>query len=165
MPWQEKSLMDQRIQFIADYQREVFTVVELADRYEISRKTAYKWIDRYADGGPSALGDQSRRPKSCPHQTASEIVDAVLTLRRHHPTWGPKKLRHVLRKREPKVPWPARSTIADLLRRHDLIPVARRRPSPASSTTTCTATSTGESSSTAWARRRRSASARRRDPG
>lgn len=131
MPWQEKSLMDQRLQFIADYQREVFTVVELADRYEISRKTAYKWIDRYADGGPAALGDRSRRPKGCPHQTAGEIVDAVLGLRRRHPTWGPKKLRHVLTKREPAVTWPARSTIADLLRRHDLIPVARRRPPPA----------------------------------
>lgn len=131
MPWQEKSLMDQRLQFIADCQHEVFTVVKLADRYEISRKTAYKWIDRYADGGAAALGDRSRRPKGCPHQTAGEIVDAVLGLRRRHPTWGPKKLRHVLTKREPAVTWPARSTIADLLRRHDLIPVARRRPPPA----------------------------------
>jgi transposase InsO family protein len=131
MPWQEKSLMDQRTQFIADYQREVWTVVELADRYEISRKTAYKWIDRYAAGGPAALVNQSRRPKGCPHQTAFELVDAVLTLRRHHPTWGPKKLRHVLMTREPTIAWPARSTIAGLLRRHDLISVARRRPTPA----------------------------------
>lgn len=131
MPWQEKSLMDQRTQFIADYQREVFTVVELADRYEISRKTAYKWIDRYADGGPPALVDRSRRPKSCPHETAGEIVEAVLALRRHHPTWGPKKLRRVLTKREPTIAWPARSTIADLLQRHGLIPVSRRRPTPA----------------------------------
>lgn len=40
--------MDQRVQFIADYQRETFDVTELARRYEISRKTAYKWIERYA---------------------------------------------------------------------------------------------------------------------
>lgn len=123
--------MDQRTRFIADYQREVFTIVELAERYQISRKTAYKWIARYEDGGPPALVDRSRRPKSCPHQTAVEVVDAVLTLRRHHPTWGPKKLRHVLTKRAPTMAWPARSTIADLLHAHDLIPVSRRRPTPA----------------------------------
>ena len=43
MPWQETLLMDQRVQFIADYQRDVFDVAELARRYGISRKTAYKW--------------------------------------------------------------------------------------------------------------------------
>ena len=42
MPWQETLLMDQRVQFIADYQRAVFDIAELARRYGISRKTAYK---------------------------------------------------------------------------------------------------------------------------
>ncbi|MFN2435441.1 MAG: helix-turn-helix domain-containing protein, partial [Nitrososphaeraceae archaeon] len=43
MPWQETSFMDQRAQFIADYQRDVFEVADLARRFGISRKTAYKW--------------------------------------------------------------------------------------------------------------------------
>ena len=38
--------MDQRVQLIADYQRAVFDIAELARRYGISRKTAYKWIER-----------------------------------------------------------------------------------------------------------------------
>ena len=42
MPWQETSLMDQRTQLIADYLRGLQTVTELADRFDISRKTAYK---------------------------------------------------------------------------------------------------------------------------
>jgi len=50
MPWQETLLMDQRVQFIADYQREVFDVADLARRYGISRKTAYKWISRCGSG-------------------------------------------------------------------------------------------------------------------
>jgi transposase-like protein len=62
--------MDQRVQFIADYQRDVFDVTELARRYGISRKTAYKWIDRYDVGGPAGLVDRSRRPACCPHETA-----------------------------------------------------------------------------------------------
>ena len=42
MRWLETSFMDQRTQFIADYQRGLQTVTELADRFDISRKTAYK---------------------------------------------------------------------------------------------------------------------------
>ena len=64
MPWQETLLMDQRVQFIADDQRDLFDVADLARRFGISRKTAYKWIERYEVAGPSGLGDRSRRPIS-----------------------------------------------------------------------------------------------------
>lgn len=40
MPWQETLHMDQRVRFIADYQRDEFDVAELARRYGISRKTS-----------------------------------------------------------------------------------------------------------------------------
>src|SRR4030067_128852 len=64
MPWQETLLMDQRVQFIADYQRDVFDVADLARRYGISRKTAYKWIHRYDVGGPA--GPRGRRVPAHP---------------------------------------------------------------------------------------------------
>ena len=54
MPWLETSLMDQRKQFIADYHRGPQSVTELADRDDISRKTAYKWVDRYEQAAPPA---------------------------------------------------------------------------------------------------------------
>src|SRR5258705_13595191 len=106
MPWLETSLMDQRTQFIADYQRALQTVTELADRFDISRKTAYKWIDRYEHGGPSALPDRSRRPQSCSHETPQRIVAAVLEARRHHPRGGAKKLLRILRRKDPREAWP-----------------------------------------------------------
>jgi transposase-like protein len=68
MPWLETSLMDQRTQFIADYLRGLQTVTELAERFDVSRKTAYKWIVRYEEG--AGLSDRSRRPHACPHETA-----------------------------------------------------------------------------------------------
>ena len=83
--------MDQRVQFIAEYQRAVFDIAELARRYGISRKTAYKWIERYEIGGPAGLVDRSRRPAHCPHRTPPAINAALLEVRRHHPTWGAKK--------------------------------------------------------------------------
>lgn len=123
--------MDQRVQFIGDYQRGVFDVADLARRYGISRKTAYKWIDRYAADGPAGLVDRSRRPATCPHQTSTAIVDALLDVRRHHPTWGAKKLLKVLRTRQPTWRLPARSTVCDLLDRAGLITTSRRRMVPA----------------------------------
>lgn len=123
--------MDQRVQFIGDYQRGVFDVADLARRYGISRKTAYKWIDRYAADGPAGLVDRSRRSATCPHQTSTAIVDALLDVRRHHPTWGAKKLLKVLRTRQPTWRLPARSTVCDLLDRAGLITTSRRRMVPA----------------------------------
>ena len=59
MPWSEVSPMDQKRFFIKDWQRQTFTFVELCHRYGISRKTGYKWINRYLRQGPGGL-DESR---------------------------------------------------------------------------------------------------------
>jgi transposase InsO family protein len=130
MPWQETLLMDQRVQFIADYQRDVFDVAELARRYRISRKTAYKWLDRYAAGGPAALGDRSRRPRHSPHAIAEAIAAALCEVRRRHPTWGAKKLLKIVATRHPAWTLPARSTVCDLLHRAGLVTAPRRRQVP-----------------------------------
>ena len=44
--------MDQKTQFIADYLKRRFSISELCTNYGISRKTGYKWIDRYLHDGP-----------------------------------------------------------------------------------------------------------------
>jgi hypothetical protein len=43
--------MDQRTQFIADYLRDVLSITELCTMYGVTRKTGYKWIDRYLRQG------------------------------------------------------------------------------------------------------------------
>lgn len=47
MPWRQLSPMDQKTQFIADYLRNTLSITELCELDGISRKTAYKWLDRY----------------------------------------------------------------------------------------------------------------------
>ena len=66
MPWIETSPIDQKTQFIADVLRCGLAIVELCDGYHISRKTGYKWIDRYLKEGPAGLSERSRRPASSP---------------------------------------------------------------------------------------------------
>ena len=49
MPWKESRIMDQRLQFLASYQKEEMSVADLCRAYGISRPTAYRWINRYND--------------------------------------------------------------------------------------------------------------------
>ena len=130
MPWDQTSTMDQKRLFIADYIARSFTIAELCDRYGVSRPTGYKWIYRFHDRGLAGLEELSRRPRHCPHQTSEDLVEEILELRRKHPFWGAKKLLKILCKRQPKETWPARSTISDLLKRHNLIEKKRRRKYP-----------------------------------
>ena len=57
MPWNERSAMDQRTRFIADYLDDFFPFAELCLRYDISRPTGYKWVQRYIEGGAAGLMD------------------------------------------------------------------------------------------------------------
>jgi putative transposase len=130
MPWSETSPMDQKRLFIAAHQRGALSLAELCRRYGVSRPTGYKWIQRFEEEGPLGLPERSRRPKSCSHETAVEITEAILELRRRHPFWGAKKLLTVLEHRHPNVQWPARSTVCDLLSRHGMVERKRGRRYP-----------------------------------
>ena len=127
MPWKETCSMRERLRFIDSLESGHYTMTELCARYGISRKTGYKWAQRFVDGGVEALADQSRAPKSCPHQLSSEVRDALLEVRRKHPRWGPRKLLAYLRPRKPEWTLPAPSTVGDLLRREGLVVPRRRR--------------------------------------
>jgi putative transposase len=130
MPWDQISTMDQKRLFIADYLARSFTIVELCERYDVSRPTGYKWIERFLDRGVAGLEELSRRPRHCPYQTPEDLVAEILELRRKHPFWGAKKLLKILSRRQPDKAWPGRSTISDLLKRHNLIDKKRRRKYP-----------------------------------
>ena len=82
MPWLETVPMEQRERFIRDWQLRVYTMTELSARYDVSRKTGYKWLDRYARLGPESLADRSHRPAACPHATAPAVIREILQLRR-----------------------------------------------------------------------------------
>ena len=110
MPWRERSPVDLRVQFIGEYQTELWSMTELAEQYGISRKTAYKWVARYERGGAAALLDQSRRPWTQPTATDPRWSTALLAVRRRHPRWGAKKLLAVVRRQDARAAWPSRST-------------------------------------------------------
>ncbi len=72
MPWKDLRPMDERVLFVADYVRELYSFSELCSRYVVSRKTGYKWIERYRREGAEGLEERSRRPLSQPAQLPRE---------------------------------------------------------------------------------------------
>lgn len=127
MPWKETTSMTLRTEFVALARHKDINVTELARRFGISRKTAYKWLHRHTAG--EALSDRSRRPHHSPTRTSPEVEAAVVALRNEHEAWGGRKLARVLRNQGWKTV-PSPSTITHILRRHGLL----TRPSTPSPT-------------------------------
>jgi len=100
-------------------------------QFGISRQTGYKWLARYRESGEAGLLEQSRAPHSHGRRTAAPVVDALLALRRKHPTWGARKLIARLAVTRPNLKLPAASTAFDILKREGLVEARKRRRSSA----------------------------------
>ena len=125
MPWRATCPMDERMAFIAAYEREEVPLALLCRQFGVSRKSAYKWLARWAQEGARGLEERSRAPLHHPNALAPWEEEAALAVRRAHPTWGPRKVRAWLRSRQPAEAWPAASTLGALFTREGL--TARRR--------------------------------------
>ena len=130
MPWTETDPMTERHKFILAHEEGLFSMTELCERFGISRKTGYKWLNRYREEGVAGLRDRSRAPKHCPHQTPEPTRELVIEAREAHPRWGPRKLLDYLRPRHPEVSFPAPSTVGDILKREGLVDPRRPRRRP-----------------------------------
>jgi transposase InsO family protein len=129
----ETCAVEERMRFVdmAVHNEEAFA--ELCRRFGVSRKTGYKWVERYQAGGVEGLKDRSRAPLDHPQAVTEAIAARCLEVRRAHPTWGPVKVRHWLEERQPRRQWPAVSTIGALFDREGLTVKRRvRRRSPPS---------------------------------
>lgn len=97
MPWINTRPMEQKIAFITRVQslpRGQFAGVCAA--FQISRKTGYKWLQRYRQAGSfTGLAEQSRRPQRSPTQVAPQLVEQILALRTPD-GWGARKIAYVL---------------------------------------------------------------------
>ncbi len=95
MPWKETSAMTQRFIFLEHYQSKENTLSDLARQFGISRKTAYKWIERYKDQGLEGLLEKSRKPHTTANTTSIGIEKDILNAREKFPAWGARKLKSI----------------------------------------------------------------------
>lgn len=130
MPWTETRPM-QRLDFIRASQTGTEPFSTLCRRFGISRKTGYKWLQRFNPDDPASLFDQPRTRLTHPERLPPGIVQQLIDVRVKHPDWGPKKVRAWLINHQVPFDVPAASTIGDTLKREGLvIPRTHRRRTP-----------------------------------
>jgi transposase InsO family protein len=100
---------------------------DLCREFGISRKTGYKFLERYKVDGEAGLVDRSRAPQRVARRCPDSLADLVVGLRRKHPTWGAKKLHAKLSTTHPGVTLPSPSTIGAVLKRSGLVTPRRCR--------------------------------------
>ncbi len=127
MPWKETCAMDEKIKMIGDYLSKDYTITQLSQMYEVSRKTIYKWIGRYGREGPPGLSEQSRAPKCHPNATLLKIAREIVATKLRHQRWGPKKVVAWLEEHHSEERWPVASTASGILKREGLVKSRRRK--------------------------------------
>lgn len=131
MPFENRTVMEQRIEFVLLVKSSnKFKINELCNRFKISRKTGYKWINRFNTGGFCNLKDISRKPHRSPGRYKKDIEDYVVKLRGEESEWGPKKLKKIMNNRKdaglyPFEIIPCKNTIGKIIRRNGLIDPGR----------------------------------------
>ncbi|HWB78176.1 MAG TPA: helix-turn-helix domain-containing protein, partial [Nannocystaceae bacterium] len=95
MVWNETNPVNERRRFIEDHQSQHWTMVDLCERYGISRNTGYELLKRYASEGEAAFEERSRAPNTCPHRTPIELEQMIIE-ERLRCRWGARKLKKVL---------------------------------------------------------------------
>ena len=132
MPWKEINLMDQRLEFVHRALTETIPFSTLCKEYNISRKTGYKWKQRFLDSGYSGLSNQSTRPNSNPNQLSEDTVIKILQLKFAHPSWGARKIQRIFEKSYPFIDVPSESSIKRIFDKAGLVKkkrVSRVNPS------------------------------------
>jgi transposase InsO family protein len=129
MPWKETRVDEERLKFIVACldQASGWTMSEVCAAFGISRKSGYKWLQRYQDAGLDGLRERSRAPLHHPNATLPALVRQVIALREQHRFWGPRKLVAALHRAQPETEWPAPSTAGAIVKRAGLVAPRRRR--------------------------------------
>jgi putative transposase len=128
MPWLETEPMNEKVKFISAYidnHEDAFQI--LCERFNISRKTGYKYVQRYKAEGIDGLKERSRTPHCRANQTPAYIEQAILEVKSCYPRWGSKKVLNWLLQEKSLTTWPARSTIDELFKKHNLIRPRKRK--------------------------------------
>lgn len=116
MPWEKRTVYEQREEF-AQAAMECRNFSALCREFGISRRTGYKWLERYKAGMP--MSDRSRRPARNPGKTPPEVEARILAVREDC-GWGAKTIHKVL-EREGCTELPCIKTVNNILRRNGCI--------------------------------------------
>ena len=119
MPWRVTGLIECRREFC-----ELVTQIGVSAacrKFDISRKTGHKWLNRFRQYGVAGLSDRRRNPRRCPGRAPSKLEALVVTYKNRYPYWGPRKIHRLVYQDHPEAVRFSVSTVARILARHGLV--------------------------------------------
>lgn len=122
MSWECKTVEEQRREF-AEAAKETKNFSALCREFGITRKTGYKWVERYKENAD--LSDKSRKPFTVTNRTPIETEERIVVLRAENPGWGAKKLKEVLERQGYEIP--CVKTVNNILNRYGCISAEESR--------------------------------------
>lgn len=127
MAWGVNKVEDQRLQAMMAYSSGLFSMTEVCRKYNISRKTAYKWFKRYSELGEEGLKDLSRAPLEPNRIYSQDQIERAINLKLLHKTWGPKKVLSSLMAEYPEENWPSPTHLYEVFKECHLVTPRRIR--------------------------------------
>lgn len=129
MPWELNKVEVQRKDLIEAFLEGRASMKELCLKYKISRKTAYKWLNRYlkSKGKKESLLDQSKAPKAPFRIYDDAFIDIAIDLKLKHRTWGPIKILAKLKRDYPSLSWPCATRLYEVFKSLNLVTARRIR--------------------------------------
>jgi transposase InsO family protein len=126
MPFEKRTVMEQRLEFCLLAMNFGTSFSDICRRFNISRRTGYKWLDRFLEFGVIGVDDLSRKPKHSPLRTSNEIEEYIVAIRKENPEWGSKKIHKILSNQiqqgtYPFDKLPCKNTITNVFARNGLI--------------------------------------------
>jgi transposase InsO family protein len=74
--------LNQRRRMVRRVVEQGWSLTKAAEAAEVSERTCSKWVGRYRVDGEAGLFDRSSAPRSIPHRTPEDRVEAIAALRR-----------------------------------------------------------------------------------
>jgi putative transposase len=128
MPWKICCQKEQRWKFLQEVLSKKMPLSELCRRWDISRKTAYKWMARFSERGRLGLADGLHVAQRISNRPGSLWLARIRRWRARHPHWGAPKLHWALQRRFGDSGLPSESAISRWLKAWGLTRRRRRRP-------------------------------------
>ena len=127
MAWELKKVEDQRRELIDLYYADNLTMTCICERFGISRRTAYKWLNRYEEKGDEGLLDLPKAPHNPRSLYSKRQIEQAIELKSKYCHWGPKKIVAKLKVIYPDQLWPSERWLYDVFKKHGLVKKRRLR--------------------------------------
>lgn len=127
MAWENYQLEEQRLQVVQAYVSGHSSMTDICKQYGISRKTAYKWCQRFLEQGEEGLKDLSKARHVSNNYYTAEQIDRAIDFKLRHRNWGPKKILVKLKEKYPYEDWPSPTRLYEIFKDYHLVTSRRLR--------------------------------------